>query len=275
MQFVTETITPDKAMQYLKTIESNRPVSRVFVRSYADTMRKGKWLLNGVPIIFDNEGHLIDGQHRLHAVIEADIPVKFDVARGASPDAFTTYDCGRHRNLSQLIAMQGVKNYTLTAAIVASNRSLVTTGRLQANNAKGSQQKKLTNDDYYEIFSLDPSGYERVAAIITNISDGKTRMLSGSWSGGMYYYLTHVGGYDEGFVNDFFNDVYFQTDNIPVVKKLRNMLQKAAMSEKKYKAEMLWALLAKTWNFYVKGECPTRIVFDSEREELPRLKLKQ
>jgi hypothetical protein len=275
MQFVTETITPEKATQYLQTNTKNRPLSRIFVRSYADTMRKGKWLLNGVPIIFDNEGRLIDGQHRLQAVVEAGIPVKFDVARGASPDAFTTYDCGRHRNLSQLIGMQGVKNYTLTAAIVASNRSLVTTGRLQANNAKGSQQKKLTNDDYYEIFSLDPAGYERVAAIITNISDGKTRMLSGSWSGGMYYYLTHVGGYSEECVSDFFKDVYFLTNNSPVVMKLRNMLQKAAMSEKKYKAEMLWALLAKTWNFYVKGECPTRIVFDPEKEALPKLKLKQ
>lgn len=271
MNFVTETITPERARLYLKTNENNRPVSRIFVRSYADTMRKGKWILNGVPIIFDNEGRLIDGQHRLLAVIEADIPVKFDVARGASPEAFTTYDCGRHRNLSQLIAMQGIKNYVLTAAIVASNRSLVSTGRLIANNARGSL--KLSNNDYYEIFSLDPAGYERVAAIIVNISDGKTRILSGSWAGGMYYYLTHVGGYPEEIVSDFFNDLYFQTNSSAVVMKLRNMLQKAAMSEKKYKTEMLWALLAKTWNFYVKGECPCRIIFDSDKEDVPKLKL--
>lgn len=276
MQFTTETITPEKAMRYLQTNTKNRPVSKVFVRSYAETMRKGRWMLNGVPIVFDNDGRLIDGQHRLHAVIEAGIPVEFSVARGASPDAFTTYDCGRHRNLGQLIAIQGAKNYTQIASIVASNKVLVENGRLISNaHAVGRSFTKTTNDEYYKIYVADAAEYERVASIIKELSAGRTRILTGSWAGGMYYYLTHTGGYSEECVRAFFEDLYFKTNNSDVVMKLRDMLQKAAMSGRKYTAEMLWALLAKTWNCYIKGECPRALVYKTDLEVLPRLITKQ
>lgn len=101
MNYVTENITPAKAQEYLNSSQGNRPISKVTVRSYADTMKKGKWMMNGVPVVFDVDGHLLDGHHRLEAITLAGIPVKMDVCRGVSPDAFTTFDCGRHRNVGR------------------------------------------------------------------------------------------------------------------------------------------------------------------------------
>ena len=54
MQYVTENITPAKALEYINTNkDNNRPISKSVVHSYADTMKKGKWLLNGECIIFE------------------------------------------------------------------------------------------------------------------------------------------------------------------------------------------------------------------------------
>ena len=52
MNYVTENITPAKALEYINTNkDNNRPISKSVVHSYADTMKKGKWLLIGLVVL--------------------------------------------------------------------------------------------------------------------------------------------------------------------------------------------------------------------------------
>lgn len=273
MNYVTENITPAKAQEYLKTSVGNRPISRVYVRSYADTMTKGQWILNGVPIIFDTDGHLLDGHHRLHAVIEAGIPVRFDVCRGTSTDAFTTYDCGRHRTVGQLLAMQQVKNYNLVGSIVIANERLINSGRLLENNGGASSQKS-TNSDKYDLYRKDPNGYAEAASYICALLS-RCRMLSGSWAGGLYYYLTHTGGYTEEEVKPFFEELFSveATEN-SACNALRKAITRAALRGVKIKAETLWAYIVKAWNCYISGKELKVLRYNQDDEKLPTLILK-
>jgi hypothetical protein len=276
MNYVTENITPAKAREYLDTMVCNRPISKAFVHSYADTMKRGKWLLNGMCIIFDNEGHLIDGGHRLHAVIEAGIPVRFDVIRGVDPQSFTTYDCGRHRTVGQLLAMQDVKNYNLVAAIVVANQNIINSGRLSASNTtirRGGLD--LSNASKYDLFRLDPEGFTNVGFYINKLLS-RCRILSGSWAGGMFYYLTHRGGYTEDEVKPFFEDLYtLETSEIPACNVLRKTITKAAMAGQKIKAETLWSYIAKAWNSYITGKELKLLRYNHGKEEVPKLIIKQ
>lgn len=272
MQYVTENITPGKAQNYLKVSGGNRPISKVTVRSYADTMRKGRWMLNGVPIIFDNEGRLIDGHHRLLAVVEAGIPVRFDVARGAAPEAFTTIDCGRHRNVGQLLAMQGVKHYNLIGSIIRANARLVQSDRLYQNN--GSPNGKTyftTNADDYDTYRSDVEGYDHVADVMVKFQS-RCRLLASSWGGGIYYYLTHTGGYTEQEVFPFFDVLYNLEDNsIKPASLLRKVIAKEAIEGRKLQAETLWVYIVKAWNSYVTGT-PLKILrYRKEIEDVPCL----
>ena len=276
MSYVTENITPEKAQVYLKTSLGNRPISQPTVLSYADSMKSGKWMLNGMCIIFDADGHLIDGHHRLLAVIKAGIPVKFDVARGVSADAFTTYDCGRHRTLGQLIAMQGAKHYNIIASIVISNEALEKRGRLFCNNTTGvkTTSGKMSNTDKYNLYRRDVEGFNRIAGVVRKLY-AQCRIIEPSWAGGMYYYLIHKGGYDEEFVLKFFEALFtLDTSDIGVVDMLRKVLTKDAMSLKKMPKEAKWAYLAKAWNFYADGETP-KILRWLQTERTPTLKIKQ
>ena len=275
MNYVTENITPAKAAEYLMTSDGNRPISKVYVQSYADTMKAGKWLLNGVPIIFDNEGHLLDGHHRLQAVLAAGIPVRFDVCRGASTDAFTTYDCGRHRAIGQLLAMQGVKNYNLVGAIIVANDRIVKKGRLYENNGSSiSWSKRNSNTERYELYRRDPEGFEETASFIKGLIQ-RARILTGSWAGGLCYYLTHTGGYTKEEVYPFFDALFsLETTNIPVANLLRKTLLDVAVSGKKLKSEILWIYLVKSWNSYILGNAPKILRYTPDREEKTKLILK-
>lgn len=60
----------------------NRPINKSMVDSYASDMARGRWGLSHQGIAFDEDGRLIDGQHRLWAVIRASIPVIMTVTTG-------------------------------------------------------------------------------------------------------------------------------------------------------------------------------------------------
>lgn len=271
---VTENITPAKAREYFNTSEGNRPISKVYVNSYADTMKKGGWMLNGVPIVFDVNGHLLDGHHRLLAIEKAGIPVRFDVVRGVSPDAFATYDNGRHRTVGQLLAMQGVKHYNLIGSMVSANERLIKSGRLYENNGVkdyvNGESLKKTNADYYYAYQRDPKGFEKVAEIIVRLQ-GRCRIIAASWSGGLYYFLTHTGGYSEAEVYPFFDALYsLDSDAIPVVTLLRKAITKEALAGRKMKLETLWAFIVKAWNSYITGDSRKILRYQST-EDLPEL----
>ena len=273
MSTVTENITPAKAQEYLRTSKGNRPISKIYVRSYADTMKKGAWMLNGVPIIFDTEGHLLDGHHRLLAVIEANIPVRFDVRRGAPSDAFTTYDTGRHRNLGQILAMQSVKHYNLVGSIVNANETLIALGRLCANNVT-LQACRHTLADSYERYCKDPQGYSAVADYIS-IIQGKCRIIPASWAGGLYYYLSHTGGYEEHVIRPFFDCLFeLASTKVPSAALLRDSIINKTIGGTKLNAATLWVYIVKAWNGYITDKVPKILRYQENTESIPELILR-
>jgi hypothetical protein len=92
-----ESIGPEQAKRYLATSRGNRPKTQTRVAQYRDDMRAGRWVLSPQGIAFDIEGHLIDGHHRLDAVIAAGVSVQFLVITHAPTDARGVIDTGARR----------------------------------------------------------------------------------------------------------------------------------------------------------------------------------
>jgi hypothetical protein len=68
-------VDPATAESWLAKNPNNRNLRVPVVQSYARDMVSGNWMLNGETIKFDQSGKLIDGQHRLSAVVTADVTV--------------------------------------------------------------------------------------------------------------------------------------------------------------------------------------------------------
>lgn len=112
------TVTPQLAAEWLQANRHNRALRKRAIADYARDMAAGKWLQNGEAIKFASDGTLLDGQHRLKAVIEAGIPVVFMVVTGLPLATQETMDAGRKRTTADALALRGEGNATVLAAIL-------------------------------------------------------------------------------------------------------------------------------------------------------------
>lgn len=101
-----EYISPEIAKDYLASNAGNRRLSETTVLTYKNEMLAGRWDLGPV-ISFDVNGKLLDGQHRLSAVVSAGIIIPFIVLRDLPPQSATRFDVGKNRNASDIAQISG------------------------------------------------------------------------------------------------------------------------------------------------------------------------
>ncbi len=66
-------VTPELAEKLLKRNPNFRSMRVGLIQKYAREMKDDEWILNGATIIFNGDGKLVDGQHRLAACVEAGV----------------------------------------------------------------------------------------------------------------------------------------------------------------------------------------------------------
>lgn len=110
--FSTETVTPDMARRYLGSAspETLSQKDDKAVNIYAAAMRSEAWVMNGQPIIFDKDGHLIDGVQRLNAVLLTNTSFRTLVARNVRADTLHTIDQHRRRAYHGVLEARGIRN---------------------------------------------------------------------------------------------------------------------------------------------------------------------
>ncbi|MEU0940377.1 hypothetical protein [Embleya sp. NPDC005971] len=112
-------VTPHIANHILKRQNNhNRNLRPRAVADYARDMAAGNWTPNGEGIKFDRNGTLLDGQHRLTALIEADVDVPMLFITGLDPKAQETMDTGRPRTPSDVFALRGEARTVVLAAVL-------------------------------------------------------------------------------------------------------------------------------------------------------------
>jgi hypothetical protein len=109
-------VTSALAKEWLTHNPANRNVHPNVVLKYSNDMRRGNWRLTGEPIKFDSDGTLLDGQHRLLAVINSGTSVHFLVVRGVEPEARFVMDTGSVRKAADALTIEGYSHTALLAA---------------------------------------------------------------------------------------------------------------------------------------------------------------
>lgn len=118
MRTKVQAITPKKAAEFLEANTANRPLARSVVKGFAEAMTRGDWMVTHQGIAFDSNGVLVDGQHRLAAIIEADIPVEMAIFTEVNAGTFDVLDTGKRRNAGDVLAVQGEKSVTVLSAML-------------------------------------------------------------------------------------------------------------------------------------------------------------
>ena len=101
-------VTPELARRWLREFNTgNRKVQPTQVDAIARDIKAGRWMVNAQPVCFTSDPfdpaarggttRLLNGQHRLHGVVEAGLPIEVPVATGIAESAFSTYDTHARR----------------------------------------------------------------------------------------------------------------------------------------------------------------------------------
>jgi len=126
-----EEVSPALAHSYLAKSAGNRQLNSDYVLSLAVAMESGKWDADASEIVFDEDGAMVDGHHRLHAIVAYGKPVRLLVKRGVSKSARGVIDTGRTRTIRDLFVMfrSGSDYLSVRKAALVCCVSLIVPGR--------------------------------------------------------------------------------------------------------------------------------------------------
>lgn len=250
MEFVV--VDPDKAREWLESMAANRRVSRVNLEALTQAMEEGRWHNDGTPIRFNKHGQLIDGQHRLWALINTDRTEEFIVMWGVDERAMTTLDTGKTRSRGDVLMIHD-PNLTNVNQVAAATTIMLRWEKGARNNYLRNQY--VSNDDVVEF-------YDKHREEVVEATKHAARMSSHVAAGSVQAYALCYWLFSTLDVEDaeFFWDRVIDGQALEIgspIYALRELLRREARqasTREKMRADILAALMIKAWNAYRRGE---------------------
>ena len=165
-----ETISPETAKEYLRANNRNRLVRPESVDSIARDIRRGTFVLTHQGIAFDENGRLIDGQHRLLAILKANTPVTLMVTRGLPANVVDSVDRGINRSVADAMRIKYGASDSIECKM-ASNKSMVSAVNQLVNC--GYARTRMGIEDTNRVFSEFAPGVISVYEQIVSKAVGK------------------------------------------------------------------------------------------------------
>jgi hypothetical protein len=116
-KFEVMDITPDMAKKILAhRNKNNRPIRYTHLEKLSDAIEKDEWKVTNQGIAFDHDGNLIDGQHRLAAILQTRKTVKMMVATNMDKGIFDVVDTGSKRSTGDALDILGSEHGRIVSA---------------------------------------------------------------------------------------------------------------------------------------------------------------
>ena len=241
-----QTITPEIARKMLERNTRNRPRTTNHVKKLAKAMKSGEWKLNGEAIKF-NGTTLVDGQHRLTAVIESGVAIQSIVVHNLDEDVFDTLDQGKKRTLADTFSVLGEKNCSNLASAIRVIDAYYS-GAFSTDKRHG-----VDNAEADVLLEKYPEARRSVA-----VSDNKNvkKLTTVSMTATFHCIASRVDGVDPKQVDDFVSKVItgIGLEENSAEYRLREKLLEDKMSVAKLPIRSVLGYWIKAWNLHRKGK---------------------
>ena len=243
MTMAVEDISPRIAGEYLLHNDKNRSIRTHHLRHLARQMSEGLWVYNADPIRFNGKT-LIDGQHRLMAVVDTGRTIKMLVVRGLSDEAQLTIDSGRNRSNADTLSMRG-HTYAHTAA-----------GTLRLVDAY--VNGRMNTLSHYRVSNAEILLIERRHPLAMGASQYVVQNMPAGWGyrtvPALVYYVAGFVDEDarETFFTQVFHGVGIDSKNEPSWL-LRQRLEKHARGDHRLGQRAQLGIYIRAWNHFISG----------------------
>lgn len=150
-----EKLTPEQAGEYLEKNVKNRPARDDHIDRITNELKGDEWVFTGDTVKFDIYGNLVDGQHRLLAIVRSGVTAECVVVRGVPPEAFAKIDTIRaSRSGADVLALEGLSRYRPTVAGALMWFSRWQNGTIPQFRAP---ENRVENSDVQRLFREHPS----------------------------------------------------------------------------------------------------------------------
>lgn len=258
-----ELITPISAQHYLNLSKSNRNISTSKVARYAKDMMANKWVVGtGETIKVSNTNVLLDGHHRLRAVLLSQKPIVMDIAFDLQDSVFTVIDTGKSRNSGDCFRIAGIKHFTALPAIILNYYFLSQNKRRNA-----SSEFTPTNNELLDMYLNNSNFWDKVAINADRWYSNFSKILNRSLIGGIYSYLNDL---HEVKAQRFMNELCTGANvTHPIIISLRNKLIQDKLSSTKLPNNAKLGMIIKAWNIYSMGKPVTQLRFEYSKDVFP------
>lgn len=268
MHIIPQTVTPDVALRFIEANTRNRPKRPAVVAKYANLMAKGEWRFNGDTIRIDRNGVLLDGQHRLHAIVESGVAQDMIVVSGLDPDVFTTIDVGAKRSAGDALALLGVANANDRAAAAKLYLGWKATGEPYAVNP----EKRPSHRDIVDCVLEHP----HFSHVVTNTPANNRWLKRHLRSGNVAFMYAAFSEVSEAKAAEFMDLLASgEPPATPMIRRLRDMLMEDHSAKRKMSIREKSAITFKTWRHWMAGRevklLRIRTAGDRQEKDLFRL----
>lgn len=255
-------ITPSMATSWLDRGGLNRISTKNRVYKYANSIRRGEWRLTGDSIKLDPSGNVIDGKHRLMAIVEAGMPIRSLVIRGVEAEVFPVLDSGKNRTPADIMGIAGYKN---RVAIASAARALIlieASGRLDPPGRR--EYEALTSHSallkYAQEHPEIVEGVELANKLRTYGLSGGSGLL-----GTLFTLLLRVDAEQaETFADSLASGADLAVDS-PILRYRNRLISDQRLPGTLEFREHLTALGIKAWNYWRAGETVKSLTFHAQR----------
>lgn len=261
-------ITPDMAGAWLERGGRNRKVSQRLVTRLASAIRRGEWILTGDSIKLDAQQQVVDGQHRLHAIVMAGIAVTSLVVRNVGAAAQDVIDTGRPRLAADVLAMHGHPSGPALAAAARLVMIYEHFGRINVSNRE--VNVLVSNTAILHYVEAHPDVLDAV-----HLADSLRSAGLGGGTGSLGGVLTVLLRKDAEATREFAYSLASGANlavNSPILK-LRNRLvserRESRLMGTLADREMLWALAFRAWNNWRQGREVSILIWRPGTEPFP------
>jgi hypothetical protein len=266
MRIERQLITPALAGELLKNNKKNRHYSKHHLQRYAKDMKDGKWMSDTSETIkISKNGNIVDGQHRLRAIIESNVIIPMHIAFDVDESIMDFIDTGKPRTATDVFSIYQIPHAKRLPSIISYYQSYKQ-GYSGLNMGAG--RISSTNSRLLEMYYENELYWQDVAQKTGNWYKKFATILPPSIIGGLYCYFKDTSEEDAEIFFDQLCSGYHISNN--TIADLRNILIRDKTSLRKISNEHKIAIIIKTWNAFRKGTHLKVLKYNASIEKLPK-----